>query len=138
MCETLTSNHLHTRYAGNFFIFSYKTFSEGYKQHYDRSAKGILSKPTRRFPHTRVVQHPPVTYNEGNKTLSTRLYSARLTQQEENKRLQGYARLIWLVGYYIYGSITKTCVLILNFISSHHQFINYPFYVSSYATFKRW
>ena len=39
----------------DFYTFSYKTFSEGYKQHYDRSVKGILSEPTRRFPHMRVV-----------------------------------------------------------------------------------
>ena len=30
--------------------------------------------------------------------MSTQLYLARLTRQEENKRLQGYARLIWLAG----------------------------------------
>ena len=39
----------------DFYTFSYKTFSEGYKQHYDYYVKEILSEPTRSFPHTRVV-----------------------------------------------------------------------------------
>ena len=63
-------------------------------KHYDRSAKGILSKPTRRFPHTKVsCMYRLVTYNMGNKTLSTQLYSARHTRQEErkdSKDMQGY------------------------------------------------
>ena len=33
------------------------------------------------------TKYPPITYNRGNKTLSTRLYLARLTRQVENKRL---------------------------------------------------
>ena len=81
-------------------------------KHYGRSVKGILSKLTRRFPHTRVrSRYPPITCNRGNKTLSTRLYSARLTQQEKNKRLQGYVRLsgLWVIASA--GSITKRASL---------------------------
>ena len=107
-------------------------------KHYSHSVKGILSEPTRRFPHTRVSSmYPLITYNRGNKTLSTQLYLARLTRQKENKRLQGYTRLIWLVGYCICGSITKRASLYSIFISSHHYFINLPFYVNTYATFKQ-
>ena len=39
----------------DFYTFSYKTFSEGYKQHYDYCMKGILFEPTRSFPHMRVI-----------------------------------------------------------------------------------
>ena len=36
--------------------------------------KGILSEPTRMFPHTIVSsKYPPITCNRGNKTLSTRI-----------------------------------------------------------------
>ena len=96
----------------DFTSFLKKTFTRVINKHYGRSAKGILSEPTRGFPHTKVSSmYPLVTYNRGNKTLSTRFYSARLTRQEENKRLQGYARLIWLVGNCICGSITKRASL---------------------------
>ena len=118
MCEALTSNHLHTRYAGSFYIFSYKTLSEGYKQHYYRSAKGILSKPTRRFPHTKVIYHLSITCNRGNKTLSTQLYSARLTRQEERKDsndMQGYLTCEFIA---FAGSITKCASLHSIFINS--------------------
>ena len=57
-------------------------------KHYDHSVKGILYGPTRMFPHTRVsAMYPPVTCNRENKTLSTRLYLARLTRQKENKKI---------------------------------------------------
>ena len=78
-------------------------------RHYGRSVKGILSEPTRRFRHTRVSSmYPPITCNRGNKTLNTRLYSARLTDMRKI-RLQGYARLsgLWVIASA--GSITK-CV----------------------------
>ena len=116
MCEALTSNHLHTRYAGSFYIFSCKAFSEGYKQHYNRSANGILSEPTRRFPHTKVVYHPSVTYNRGNKTLSTRLYSVRLTRQKkvkDSKDMQGYLAC-WLIA--LAGRITNSASLCSMFL----------------------
>ena len=74
--------------------------------------KGILSELTRRFPHTRVSStYPSITYNRGNKTLSTRLYSARLTRQKENKRPKGYERLssLWVIASI--GSITKRASL---------------------------
>ena len=117
MCEALTSNHLHTRYTGSFYIFSYKTFSEGYKQQYDHSAKGILSEPTRRFPHTKVVYHSSVTCNRGNKTLSTRLYSARLTRQKkvkDSKDMQGYLAC-WLIA--LAESITNSASLCSKFLA---------------------
>ena len=92
----------------DFTSFLKKTFTRVINKYYDRSVKGILSTPTRRFPHTRVsFRYPPLTCNRGNKILSTRLYSARLIRQEENKKLQGYARLsgLWVIAST--GSITK-------------------------------
>ena len=55
-------------------------------KNYDRSVKGIPSEPTRRGPHTRVSSsiHLSPTIG-GDKTLSTQLYSAKLTRQEEIK-----------------------------------------------------
>ena len=91
-------------------------------KHYGRSMKGILSEPIRRFPHTKVIYHPSVTCNRGNKTLSTRLHSARLIRQEKNKRLQGYARLsgLWVIAST--GSNTKRAslysILLIVIISS--------------------
>ena len=116
MCEALTSNHLHTRYTGSFYIFSYKTFSEGYKQLYDRSMKGILSEPTRRFPHTKVIYHPSITCYRGNKTLNTRLYMARLTRQKkvkDSKDMQGYLAC-WLIA--LAGRITNSASLCSMFL----------------------
>ena len=116
MCEALTSNHLHTRYTGSFYIFSYKTFSEGYKQLYDRSMKGILSEPTRRFPHTKVIYHPSITCYRGNKTLNTRLYMARLTRQKkvkDFKDMQGVGSLVGLEGGWI-GLSKQTLKLLSN------------------------
>ena len=55
-------------------------------KNYDRSVNEILSEPTRRNPHTKVsssLHLSPAT--GGNKTLSTQLYSARLTRHEEKK-----------------------------------------------------
>ena len=55
-------------------------------KNYDRSIKEILSEPTRRNPHTKVsssLHLSPTT--GGNKTLSTQLYSARLTRQEKDE-----------------------------------------------------
>ena len=55
-------------------------------KNYDRSVKEILSEPTRRNPHTKVSSSlhlsPAIG---GNKTLSTQLYSARLTRQKKRK-----------------------------------------------------
>ena len=84
----------------DFTSFLIKTFSEGINKYYGRSVKGILSESTRRFLYIRVSsKYPPITCNRGNKTLSTRLYPARLTQQQKNKRIQGYARLsgLWVI-----------------------------------------
>jgi hypothetical protein len=61
-------------------------------------AKEILAEPTRRFPHTKVSLSAPVTCNRVEQNLSTQLYSARLTRQEERKRLQGLCKVFWLVG----------------------------------------
>ena len=100
----------------DFISFLIKSLVRVINKHYDCSVKGILFEPTRRFPHTRVSSKCPlITCNRGNKTLSTRLYSAILTWQEENKRLQEYARLIWLVGYCICGSITNSASLCSKF-----------------------
>ena len=85
----------------DFISFLIKHLVRVINKHYGRSVKRILSEPTRRFPHTRVSSmYPLVTYNRGNKTLSTQLYSARLTRQEENKRLQRYASLfdLWVIA----------------------------------------
>ena len=72
----------------DFTSFLIKHFMRVINIHYGRSAKEIPAEPTRRFSHTRVSsKYPLITYNRWNKTLSTRLYSARLTRQEKNKRL---------------------------------------------------
>ena len=61
---------------------------------YDHSVKEIFSEPTRRNPHTRVSSSIHLSPTTGeNKTLSTQLYSARLTRQEkrkDSKDMQGY------------------------------------------------
>ena len=63
-------------------------------KNYDRSVKKILSEPTRRNPHTKVSLSIHLSLaTGGNKTLSTQLYSARLTRQEkrkDSKDMQGY------------------------------------------------
>ena len=67
-------------------------------KNYDRSVNEILSEPTRRNPHTKVsssLHLSPAT--EENKTLSTQLYSARLTQQKE-RNTPRICKAIWLVG----------------------------------------
>ena len=60
---------------------------------YVRNVKEILAEPTRNF-HTQVsAPHVPVTSNRVEQTLSTQLYSARLTRQEktkDSKDMQGY------------------------------------------------
>ena len=88
-------------------------------ENYDRSVKEILSEPTRRNPHTRVsssIRLSPA--RGGNKTLSTQLYSTRLTRQEErkdSKDMQGYLVCGFIASA---GSITKRASLYLIFISS--------------------
>ena len=63
-------------------------------KNYDLSAKESPLSPPGENPHTRVsssIRLSPAT--GGNKTLSTQLYSARLTRQEERKNskdMQGY------------------------------------------------
>jgi hypothetical protein len=55
--------------------------------------KKILADPTRRFSHTWLALSTHVTCNRVEQTLSTQLYSARLTHQEErkdSKDMQGY------------------------------------------------
>ena len=63
-------------------------------KNYDSSVKEILSEPTRRNPHTTVSSSIHLSSTTGgNKTLSTQLYSARLTRQKErkdSKDMQGY------------------------------------------------
>ena len=63
-------------------------------KNYDRSVKKIISEPTERNLHTKVSSsiHVSLATRE-NKTLSTQLYSARLTRQEkrkDSKDMQGY------------------------------------------------
>jgi hypothetical protein len=41
----------------DYTTFLHKTFSVGLNKHYGRSVKGIISEPTRRFPHTRVTSN---------------------------------------------------------------------------------
>ena len=62
-------DNLYTRAASKFYIFSYKkTLVRVINKHYDHSVKGIISEPTRRFPHIRVnYKHPPITCNRGIK-----------------------------------------------------------------------
>ena len=96
-----------------------KTFSESYKSKLWSRRKGILSEPTRRNPHTRVSSSIHLSPATGvNKTLSTQLYSARLTQQEkrkDSKDMQGYLAC----GFIAFaGSITKRVSLYSIFISS--------------------
>jgi hypothetical protein len=67
--------------------FLCKTFGD--KETLLRILKKILAEPTRRFPHSSVSLSAPVTCNRVEQILSTQLYSARLTRQEERKRLQG-------------------------------------------------
>jgi hypothetical protein len=74
--------------------FLYKTFSEGFF----RIVKEILAEPTRRFLHSSVNLSAPFTCNKVEQTLSTQLYSARLTHQEERKGLQELCKAIWLMG----------------------------------------
>jgi hypothetical protein len=87
---------------------------------YVRNVKKILAEPTRRFPHTRSALSAPVTSNRVEQTLSTQLYSARLTRQKENKDskdIQGYLAC----GLFAYaGSITKCAFLYSIFNSSYH------------------
>ena len=50
-------------------------------KNYDHSVKEILSEPVRRNPHTKISSSLHLSpAMGGNKTLSTQLYSARLTQ----------------------------------------------------------
>ena len=88
-------------------------------KNYDRNEKEILAEPTRRNPNTKVsfsLHLSPAT--GGNKTLSTQLYSARLTRQEERKDsndMQGYLTCEFIA---FAGSITKCASLYLIFINS--------------------
>jgi hypothetical protein len=74
---------------------------------YVRNVKEIFAESTRRFLHTRLDLSAPVTCNRVEQTLSTQLYSARLTRQKERKRLKGYARQygLWVIA--TTGSITN-------------------------------
>jgi hypothetical protein len=79
--------------------FLYKTFGEGFnKETLLRIVKKILAEPTRRFLHSSVNLSAPFTCNKVEQTLSTQLYSTRLTHQEERKRLQKLCKAIWLMG----------------------------------------
>jgi hypothetical protein len=71
-------------------------------QLYIRNVKESLAEPTRRFPHTNVSLSAPVTCNMVEQTLSTQLYSARLTRQEKRKDSKDYARFSSLWVYCIY------------------------------------
>ena len=87
-------------------------------KNYDRSVKKILSEPTMRNPHTTVSFSIHLSPATGEKTLSTQLYSARLTRQEkrkDSKDMQGYLAY----GFIAFaGSITKRTSLYSIFISS--------------------
>ena len=76
---------------------------------YVRNVKEILTEPTRRFAHTRPAPHVPVTCNRVEQTLSTQLYSARLTRQEEridSKDMQGYLACGFVASV---GALLKVC-----------------------------
>ena len=70
--------------------------------------------------HTQVsASHVPVTCNRVKQTLSTQLYSARLTRQEERKNSKD------MQGYLASGFIASVGALLnvrpyIQFISSHH------------------
>jgi hypothetical protein len=86
---------------------------------YIRNVKEILAEPTMRFPHTRPALSAPVTCNRVEQTLSTQLYSARLTRQEEkkdSKDMQGYLACGFIASA---RSITKRASLYSILISSH-------------------
>ena len=79
-------------------------------KNYDHSVKEILSEPTRRNPHTRgrssIHQSPAIGEN---KTLSSQLYSTRLTRQEErkdSKDMQGYLACGFIAST---GALLKVC-----------------------------
>ena len=89
-----------------------KTLVRVINKHYGHSMKGILSKPTRRFPHTRVsCKYPSITYNRGIKP-----WVLDCTQQDlpdkrkikDSKDMQGLFSL-WVIASV--GSITKCASL---------------------------
>jgi hypothetical protein len=65
--------------------FLHKTFCGSLNKLCILNVKEILADPTRRFPHTWSVLSAPATYNRVEQTLSTQLYSVRLTPQEKIK-----------------------------------------------------
>jgi hypothetical protein len=70
-----------------------KTFGESFNKYtLLRIVKEILAEPTRRFSHSSVSLSTHVTCNRVEQTLSTQLYSARLTRQEKRKDSKDYAR----------------------------------------------
>jgi hypothetical protein len=78
---------------------------------YVRNIKEILTEPTTRF-HTQVLApKTPITCNRVEQTLSTQLYSIRLTRQEERKESKDYARLSGLWVYCTARSIAKSASL---------------------------
>jgi hypothetical protein len=80
-----------------------KTFGESFNKYtLLHIVKKIFAEPTRRFPHSSVSLSAPVTCNRVEQTLSTQLYSARLTRQEKRKDSKDYARLSGLWVYCIY------------------------------------
>ena len=65
---------------------------------YDRSVKKILAEPTRRNPHTRVSSSLHLSPATGEKNPEYSIVLSKTYPTGGKKRLQGYARLMWLVG----------------------------------------
>ena len=76
---------------------------------YVRNVKEILAKANRRFPHISVSSTCSCHLHRVEQTLSTQLYSARLTRQEERKDpkdMQGYLALGLL---HLQEALLKVC-----------------------------
>jgi hypothetical protein len=100
--------------------FPYKTFLvRVINQLYIRNVKEILTEPTRRFPHTRVIFKNTCHLQQGRTNPEYSIVLRKTYPSEGKKRLQGYARLsgLWVIA--TAGSITKGASLYLTFISSH-------------------
>ena len=93
-------------------------------KNYDRSVKESSLSPPGGIHTQESAKHPPITCNRENKTLSTQLYSTRLTRQEErkdSKDMQGYLAC----GFIAFAeSITKRASLYSIFINSRIGSLN--------------
>jgi hypothetical protein len=62
-------------------------------QLYIRNAKEILTEPTRRFPHTKVIFKNTCHLQQGRTNPEYSIVLCKTYLSEGNKRLQGYVRL---------------------------------------------